>query len=225
MRPRVGGAPELLMMERPGHMAFAAGALVFPGGRIEEEDRRAAADLADGSDLAAAKIAAVRETLEETGIAAGLSPQPTGAALAALRGPPAPDGGFARLLADNGLTLALDALVPVRALVPQFQGNPAVRRDLLPGRGAARLAEPVALEGEAVRAFWASADDVLAQIDAGAAQAIFPTRRNLERLALFATFEEACADAARHEVRTITPWVERRETGSFVCIPDDAGYP
>ena len=39
MRQSGRGAPELLMMERPGHMAFAAGALVFPGGRIEPQGR------------------------------------------------------------------------------------------------------------------------------------------------------------------------------------------
>jgi 8-oxo-dGTP pyrophosphatase MutT (NUDIX family) len=210
------------MMERPGHMAFAAGALVFPGGRIEEEDGQAAAALADGSELAAAKIAAIRETLEETGIAAGLSPQPRGEALAGLR---RAERGFAETLAEHGLTLALDALVPFARWCPNFKETRRFDATFFLARAPADAPEPVAQEGEAVRAFWASADDVLAQIDAGAAQAIFPTRRNLERLALFATFEEACADAARHEVRTITPWVERREGGSFVCIPDDAGYP
>ena len=65
----------------------------------------------------------------------------------------------------------------------------------------------------------------VADIEAGKAHAIFPTRRNLERLALFASIEEARADAARHEVRTITPWVEEREGRRFVCIPDGIGYP
>jgi 8-oxo-dGTP pyrophosphatase MutT (NUDIX family) len=74
MRQPDAGPPELLMMERSGHMAFAAGALVFPGGRIEEQDAAAAQALAEGSDAASAKIAAIRETLEETGIAAGLDP-------------------------------------------------------------------------------------------------------------------------------------------------------
>jgi hypothetical protein len=54
---------------------------------------------------------------------------------------------------------------------------------------------------------------------------IFPTRRNLERLALFDSFEEACANAERHQVRTITPWVEQRQGREWLCIPQDAGYP
>src|SRR5687768_5220515 len=68
MRERAAAPPELLVMERTGHMAFAAGALVFPGGRIDREDREAAAAF-PGLDDAAARIAAVRETIEETGIA------------------------------------------------------------------------------------------------------------------------------------------------------------
>jgi hypothetical protein len=66
---------------------------------------------------------------------------------------------------------------------------------------------------------------VLEEVDAGRAHVIFPTRRNLERLAGFASIEEARADAARHPVRTITPWVEQRGGHPFVCIPEDAGYP
>ena len=54
---------------------------------------------------------------------------------------------------------------------------------------------------------------------------IFPTRRNLERLALFGSFEDAVFDAAQHEIRTVTPWIETREDGDYLCIADDLGYP
>ena len=87
------------------------------------------------------------------------------------------------------------------------------------------MAEPTVSEHEAVRAFWASAADILAEIEAGGAHAIFPTRRNLERLARFGSIAEARADAARHPVRKITPWVEDRGGRPHVCIPEDAGYP
>ena len=80
-------------------------------------------------------------------------------------------------------------------------------------------------EDEAVRAFWASAAEILAEIDAGRAHAIFPTRRNLERLAGFGSIAEARADAARHPVGRITPWVEERDGAPHVCIPEGIGYP
>ncbi|MFL6801753.1 MAG: NUDIX hydrolase, partial [Sphingomicrobium sp.] len=44
-RDRAVGPPELLMVERAEGMAFAAGALVFPGGRIDEADRRLGEEL------------------------------------------------------------------------------------------------------------------------------------------------------------------------------------
>ena len=70
MRPSAapGGAPEILMMERAANMAFAAGALVFPGGRIDPDDHITAAALAPELDDAPARIAAIRETIEESGI-------------------------------------------------------------------------------------------------------------------------------------------------------------
>ncbi len=75
VRDRAERAPELLMVERAEGMAFAAGALVFPGGRIDDADRRHGeeAGLADGP----ARIAAIRETVEETAIAVGFYPCPS----------------------------------------------------------------------------------------------------------------------------------------------------
>jgi hypothetical protein len=76
-----------------------------------------------------------------------------------------------------------------------------------------------------VRLFWATAAQVLAEADAGRATIIFPTRRNLERLARFADFDAAVADARAHPVRTVTPWSETRGGIEHLCIPDDLGYP
>jgi hypothetical protein len=66
---------------------------------------------------------------------------------------------------------------------------------------------------------------VLDEIDAGHAHAIFPTRRNLERLARFGSVGEALEDTAHHPVTRITPWVEERGGEPFVCIPEGIGYP
>jgi len=225
MRERAGAPPELLFVERPGHMAFAAGALVFPGGRIEEQDRQAASALADGSETAAARIAAIRETLEETGIGAGLTSLPGGEALAQLRAALLRGDPVADALAAIGAKLDLAALVPFARWCPNFRETRRFDAAFFIARAPADGPDPTAQAGEAVRVFWASAAAVLAEIKAARAHAIFPTIRNLERLARFASFEEAVADAVRHPVRTITPWVERRDGGDFVCIPEDAGYP
>lgn len=217
-----GGPPEILMLERSETMAFAAGALVFPGGRIDPEDH-ALARRFPGIEDAAARVAAIRETIEETGVAPALRPDPDAPALreAMAQGRP-----FEALLDEMNLSLDLEALTPFARWCPNFRE--ARRFDTLfylaeapAGRGAAHSAD----ETESVHTFWASAATVLAEIEAGSAKAIFPTRRNLERLAAFESLEDARKDAARHPVRRITPWVEERAGRRFVCIPEGIGYP
>ena len=73
--------------------------------------------------------------------------------------------------------------------------------------------------------FWTTAAGALEAAERGEISVIFPTRRNLERLALFATFAEARAQAEAIPVQTITPWMEDRDDEKWLMIRDDAGYP
>jgi 8-oxo-dGTP pyrophosphatase MutT (NUDIX family) len=221
MRPRRGGAPDILFVERTQAMAFAAGALVFPGGRIDPADHDAATALAPRLDDAAARMAAFRETIEETGIA----PLLPAAEAAGLRAGIAAGEPLPALLARGGLSLDLAALTPFARWCPNFREARRFDTMFYLAEAAPDAPDPRPQAAEAVRAFWAGAADVLAEIEAGRAHAIFPTRRTLERLARFASFEEAREDAARHPVQRITPWVEERDGRRFVCIPDGIGYP
>jgi 8-oxo-dGTP pyrophosphatase MutT (NUDIX family) len=221
MREAAGGPPELLVTERTGHMAFAAGALVFPGGRIDADDHLAAELL--GAD--AARIAAIRETIEETGLAPGLTPAPGAATVAALRSGLADEEPFASLLGAHGLTLDPGALTAFARWCPNFRETRRFDTLFFLAEAPADGPEPEISAHEAVRAFWASAADILAEIEAGRAHAIFPTRRNFERLARFASIAEARADAARHPITTVTPWIETRDGEQMLCIPEDIGYP
>ncbi|MEM8890351.1 MAG: NUDIX hydrolase [Bacteroidota bacterium] len=54
---------EVLLLKRNKALAFAGGLWVFPGGKIEEEEQEYGED-----ELAAAKLAAIRETKEETNL-------------------------------------------------------------------------------------------------------------------------------------------------------------
>jgi 8-oxo-dGTP pyrophosphatase MutT (NUDIX family) len=221
VRDRPAGAPQLLMVERAGGMAFAAGAWVFPGGRIDDDDRRLGNDV--GVDPAA--VAAIRETVEETAVAAGLSPLPDMAAARALQDELVADAPFADLLKRHGLALDASALTPFARWVPRFH---AVRRfDTLffLARCPDGEWEPRVIEGECSGAAWLTAGELLDRDARGEARLIFPTRRNLERLAQFASFAEARAHAEAIPVRTITPWLEQREGRPWLAIPHDAGYP
>lgn len=75
MRDRPTGPPDIMMVRRSAALVFAAGAYVFPGGRVDPADVAAAAahDAGDAGERAA-RIAALRETGEETGIADAAAP-------------------------------------------------------------------------------------------------------------------------------------------------------
>jgi 8-oxo-dGTP pyrophosphatase MutT (NUDIX family) len=215
------GAPEVLMLERAAGMAFAGGALVFPGGRIDPGDHALAAQLgSDDRGEAAARIAAIRETIEEAGIAIGMAV-------------PAADLETIRAALHDGTAIGelWSAPIDLAALVPFARWIPRelARRRFDTRFYLARLPEGApkarADAGENVRLFWACAADVLAEADAGRVSLIFPTRRNLERLARFLSYEEAVADARAHALVPITPAIERRGGVDHLCIPEGLGYP
>lgn len=58
---------ETLMLRRDSKLAFAGGAWVFPGGRIDPEDYPGGA-VSEGAVLTAARNAAAREAMEEAGL-------------------------------------------------------------------------------------------------------------------------------------------------------------
>lgn len=220
-----GGAPELLIVERARAMAFAGGALVFPGGRVDPGDRALAAALNGDPDDMAARIAAIRETIEEAGVPVGLSALPDAATLVGLRA--ALHGGVALgpALAGTGLSIDPGALVPFARWCPRHAHMRIFDTRFYLAELPAGAPEPQVDATENTRVFWASAADVLAMCDRGEAAVIFPTRRNLERLAQFAGFAEAAADARVRPVRTVTPWQEERGGVAQLCIPEDLGYP
>jgi len=221
VRERPGSAPELLMVERAGGMAFAAGAWVFPGGRIDQADRQ----LAEISGVDAAAIAAIRETVEETALPVGLSPAPDAGTALALQDALVADQPFADLLSAHRLQLDPMALTPFARWVPKFH---AVRRfDTLffVARCPDGEWQPRVIEGECAAADWLTAAEVLERDRRGEARLIFPTRRNLERLAQHSSFEQIRADAMAHPIEPVTPWVEERGGEQFITIPDHLGYP
>ena len=185
MREAAAGPPHLLMVERPRTMSFAGGAMVFPGGRIEPEDRLGTGDL-----LEAARRAAVRETEEETG-----------------------------LLVD------LDQLVPFARWRPDFVRHKRFDTFFFLAPCPPDAGELQPQPGECERAEWLSAGEVLAQIERGEVRAIFPTIRNLERLAQFASFADARDHALSIALETITPWIEEAEGERWLTIPGHLGYP
>lgn len=219
VRERPGEAPQLLMVERSAGMAFAAGALVFPGGRIDPGD-----SFAGGGDKAA-KVAAIRETIEETAIPVAIGPTPSSDLALDLQAALLADRPFADMLGQSGLSLDLDSLVPFARWVPKFHATRRFDTIFFVARAPDGDWEPNIVEGECASAAWISAEDVLRRDREGTARLIFPTRRNLERLALHSSFEAIRADAEAHEIVPISPWVEEVDGENFITIPEGIGYP
>jgi 8-oxo-dGTP pyrophosphatase MutT (NUDIX family) len=215
------GPPELLMVERASGMAFAAGALVFPGGRIDDSDRSLASEI--GIDAAA--VAAVRETVEETAVPVGLIPLPSSASALELQHALVADQPFGDLLTGRGSRIDAEALTPFARWIPKFH---AVRRFdtmFFVARCPSRDWRPQVVEGECAAAYWLSAQEVLEREREGKARLIFPTRRTLERLAQHSTFEAIRADALAHPIEPVTPWVEERGGEKYITIPSHLGFP
>ena len=226
-----GGPPQLLMVERSATMNFAGGAAVFPGGRVDDADRDLAATLAapDADDEAladlAGRVAAVRETIEETGLVVGIDRAVDHAEALAARAYLFEQGALAPVLARHGWGLQLADLTYFARWRPKHRhmrvfDTRFYLADL--GTGAVDLLVDAT---ENTHLFWASAADALDLADSGKIKIIFPTRRNLERLAQFASFAEARGHAEALPAQTISPYLEQREGAPWLTIPADAGYP
>ena len=220
---------EVLMAARHQDSGFAAGALVFPGGKVDAGDlaiARRHKQLVSLTDVAAAsQVAAVRETWEECGI---LLARRAGASsvlsLAELRQARGDSRGLEQLLAETGLELAVERLTlfahwitPVdrpkrfdtQFFITPFEGDQEALHD---GR-------------EAVDARWVRPSDAIADADAGKLKLVFATRINLVRLAASNSVAEALEATRRAKIVPITPQLVKTAAGPALRIPADAGYP
>jgi 8-oxo-dGTP pyrophosphatase MutT (NUDIX family) len=224
-----GGPAQLLMVERSASMNFAGGAAVFPGGRVDDADfdfaTRLGASDPDTRDEFAHRIAAVRETIEETGLVIGVKQRASADQARKARELLLGAIGLEAVLAQMGWTPDLDALVPFARWRPKHRHLRVFdTRFYLADLGTGAV-EVLVDATENTHLFWASASEALRHADSGKIKIIFPTRRNLERLAQFDTFAATRAHAEAVPVRTITPFMTERDGEPWLTIPDDAGYP
>ncbi|KTE16590.1 NUDIX domain-containing protein [Sphingopyxis sp. H115] len=227
MRPSDSGGPdEILMVKRSAAMAFAAGAVVFPGGRVDPDDYLVARRHAPALDEAdgAARVAALRETLEETGLAVGWPGLKEDDA-ADMRRALLAGELLSDLLAARGDRIAIETLVPFARWCPNFKEARTFDTRFYAVAAPPHSHELTVEEAEHSHIFWASAEETLSMADRGEVSVIFPTRRNLERLALSADFPAFSEYSSRFPVDLITPWIEERDGQSWLCIPGHLGYP
>ncbi|MEO9600692.1 NUDIX hydrolase [Parasphingorhabdus sp.] len=219
-------APNLLMVERSAKMAFAAGAAVFPGGRIDDADFDFAKALGhDDFEEYGGRIAAIRESIEETGIAVAvegnLGAQRVSEARAALH-----EGTvLADICGQFDWQLELEKLVPFSRWCPPFAEKRVFDTRFYMISHDDHQAQATVDETENYNLFWGNAQSVLDRAEAGEVKIIFPTKRNLERLAQFGSFDEAVAHAKDYPSTMVSPHIEKRDDGAHLCIPEGIGYP
>jgi 8-oxo-dGTP pyrophosphatase MutT (NUDIX family) len=229
---------EVLMIRRAEASSFAAGALVFPGGAVQEEDEAAALGArcrglaALGPSLAASAVAAIRESFEESGILlarrAGAA-APIGGAehralveryQAAVAAQPA--AWLAMILAED-LTIDCDLLVPyAHWITPAERPKRFDTRFFVAPAPAAQVAAHD--RREAVDAIWLRPAEAVEGADDGRYRIVFATRMNLLKLANSATVVEALAAARIAPIVAVSPRFEMRADGPVLCIPLEAGY-
>lgn len=229
------GPPLLLMAERAAGLAFAGGALVFPGGRVDPADSTTARNpaLATGfetlpDDDAAARITAAREALEETGLLLSTGPLPEPHALARARtalatGPDSAEASsYAALLAGLGHRVDASRFHPFGIWEPPAAA--AIRRRFHTRFYLVDVTTdtqtPLSPDGgEAVALHWITARGLL---DTRRDALVFPTRCMLERLAQFESAAAMVRSAANHFVQ---PAIVTRNGEPWLTIPRGIGYP
>jgi 8-oxo-dGTP pyrophosphatase MutT (NUDIX family) len=231
---------QVLMVKRHYEIDFASGAYVFPGGKAHDEDADPAwAGHCDGDfagEEQAARVSAVREAFEESGIILARSKADRGAgaplvgaevaeAIAPMRGAvDRREASFLTLIQEHDLVLALDALVHFgHWITPTMMPKRFDTHFYLAATPPGQIAEQ---DGrETTEAVWVGPQEALDQEEAGTATIIFPTRMNLGKLAETSTTEAALSRFANEAVVTVLPVVGKDEDGSpCLHIPKEAGY-
>mgnify|MGYP006274945715 CR=1 FL=1 len=237
---RDAGELQVLMVKRHYEIDFASGALVFPGGKANDEDASpdwsALSDCEHSDEPLSVRIAAIRECYEESGIllarhadARGAGRPLVGVDVAERLDPfrAAVDRGeqsFLQLIGDHGLVLATDTLVHFgHWITPTMMPKRFDTHFFIAATPDAQVARQ---DGrETTEATWLSADEALRQEASGEATIIFPTRMNLKRLALASSTSDAMARFSGAPVVRVLPEVTKDENGQpCLRIPDVEGY-
>ena len=230
---------EVFMMVRHHQIEFSSGALVFPGGSVDQGDKEivARAELhgrEEGLDASALgfRVAAIRETFEESGILlarqqgsrALIDARRAGEIEAAYRAALCEGKTtFLDVLAENKLWLALDELVPYAHWITP-EGMPK-RFDTWFFLVAAPPDQLGAHDGrESTDSIWVSPREALEGGESGRFKLPFPTTRNLIKLGKQGSVAAALADAHGKPVVTVMPVMTRHNGGRQLRIPREAGY-
>lgn len=229
---------EVFMVVRHQQIDSFSGAIVFPGGKLEDADgdkrlraRCTGADSMTDEELKF-RVAGVREAFEECGILLAHKRGRRELIVAADLAPiekrwrdrlAKDEASIVDLVEAEDLELATDLMVPyAHWITPTFVPKRFDTWFFL----AEAPADQVALHdgSESVDSVWIGAQQAIDEATAGRRTLVHATQKNLELLAEGGSVAGAIAEARKRKIVTVQPWVETREGKRFLHIPADAGY-
>ena len=206
---------EVLLMRRHERSTFVPGSWVFPGGAVEDGDRKAAKAMGLGEDiLSVMKISAVRELFVETGIWPAAAPDDLPKRRETLLHA---GDGFADLFSKYPVDL--DRLVwTARWITPS-----GVRKRYDTYFFLAQVpenAEATPDEREGVEVVWLTPGAALDRHRRGELPMVFPTMKNLEAIAGHVSAVALLSDRRNADVKTTRPILVVEGGQKKIILPD-----
>jgi 8-oxo-dGTP pyrophosphatase MutT (NUDIX family) len=242
LRPSKWGNPssdlEVFMVVRHHQIDAFSGALVFPGGKLEDADgdkrlrarATGAASLSD--DELKFRVAGIREAFEECGVLLahkrGQKPLIGAADLKPIeerwrKKLSDDEASIVDLVEAEDLELATDLMTPyAHWITPTFAPKRFDTWFFL----AEAPQDQVALHdgSESTDSVWIGAQQAIDEAKAGRRTLVHATQKNLELLAEGGTVAGAIEQAKKRTIVTVQPWVEARDGKRYLHIPEGAGY-
>jgi 8-oxo-dGTP pyrophosphatase MutT (NUDIX family) len=218
---------EVLLLQKASGKHFAAGAMVFPGGKVEPADIAFAGATPNEDPFATLKIAAVREMYEECGLMLarrhGAARVMSAAEIDDCRESD-PTAALLELAKSVPLELAIDQLVRFAHWItpPSRPKRFDTHFFIAPAPDGQATIE---VDGyEIVDANWRRPADILDEVNAGLLKLVLPTLMNILKLSNWSTVDEAMAAARDEIVVEVTPKRIESDEGIHLHFPAEAGY-
>ena len=225
---------EICMVVRNRKIAFAPGALVFPGGSVDPGDH----DAGDAADYSAGlsgeemtlRVAAIREAFEECGV---LLARRDGELVSGSeaermvvvwrRKLEADEISITEIAKAEGLTLAVDLIQPfAHWITPEAEKKRFDTHFFIAMAPKGHVLDHDG--GEAVEAVWLTPVAAMKEARAGTKALLFPTWLNLQVLEEAKTAKAAMVVARSRPVVTVMPDFKKVEGGIELRIPTEAKY-
>jgi 8-oxo-dGTP pyrophosphatase MutT (NUDIX family) len=251
MKELPGRPYEIFLMRRNANQSFMGGAVVFPGGKVDDRDadsglanfaRGLSAEGAAGKlhepDLPGAQaiglfFAAIRETFEETGVLlatrAGGAPFNSSDPLTVARFEAyrekihRSEMSLGEMAGKENLCFPLDRLAPyAHWITPRIESRRFDTRFFL-----ARIPEGQTAVHDTVEltdSVWISPAEALEKQRQGEMLLMPPTLKIMEELSAFDTLDELFDAAARRRIHTVLPQVRTHEDTVTILLPHDPEY-